>query len=82
MPFLMDDLPAKKRDLFRRQRGEPGVKHVGIILVLLTAGIQDTVNIALSLLVLDRRAAGADAGKTAFVLRNKVLYRRQLFLIF
>ena len=69
------------RHLFRRQTAEQGVQLVRIVCILLPSGIQDALHIALPLFLLQRNAAGPDAGEAGIVILQQRIYRRQLIRV-
>ena len=75
--LLLHGLPQSGH-LFRRQAAEQSVQLVRIVCILLPSGIQNALHIALPLFLLQRNAAGPDAGETGIVILQQRSYHRQL----
>ena len=78
MPCLLPHGIQQGGHLFRRQAAEQSVQLVRIVCILLPSGIQNTLHIALPLFLLQRDAAGPDAGEAGIVILQQRIYRRQL----
>ena len=78
MPCLLLHGLPQSGHLFRRQAAEQGVQLVRIVCILLPSGIQDALHIALPLFLLQRNAAGPDAGEAGIVISQQRIHCRQL----
>ena len=81
MPCLLLHGLPQSGHLFRRQAAEQSVQLVRIVCILLPSGIQNALHIALPLFLLQRNAAGPDAGEAGIVILQQRIYRRQLIRV-